>query len=595
MEQDKYEMQRWSLAGILEVGQGVEAANEAIRALEAEVGALEAWRERLNDSLRAEDFRALVLQVESFVHRAHALGAYAQLWFVEDTQNQQALALMGRVEQAASEAAQRILFIELWWRALDDATAARLIEATGDAAYYYHKQRLFKPHTLSEPQEQLIVMKDVNGVSALATIYEMMTNKFSFTLEVDGEKQSLTREALMALVRSPQASLREAAYREQFRVYGSEALVLGQIYINIIRDWRAENVGLRKFASPLAVRNLSNHIPDQVVDTLLAVCRDARGVFQRYFKLKAAWLGNPGKALKRFDLYAPVGNAPEQKVPYGDAVAMVREAFGAFSPQVQALAMRVLDEHHIDSELRPGKRGGAFCFSVAPSMTPWVLMNYTGEPRQVATLAHELGHAIHSMLAAHHSILTFHAPLPLAETASIFSEMLLTDYLLAHETDPLVRRDIMAETVDNIYATVLRQAYFVIFEREAHRLATEGTGSVDELREAYMATLREQFGDAVEVDEVFKDEWLGIPHIYHTPFYCYAYSFGLLLSLALYGQYKKEGASFAPRFLQILSSGGADAPAEILSRAGIDMADRAFWQRGFDIVEGMVTELERMG
>jgi oligoendopeptidase F len=226
-------------------------------------------------------------------------------------------------------------------------------------------------------------------------------------------------------------------------------------------------------------------------------------------------------------------------------------------------------------------------------MTPFVMCNYTGEPREVATLAHELGHAIHSMLAADHSVMTFHSALPLSETASVFSEMLLTDRLLAEEKDPLLRRDVLAEAVDDAYATVLRQAYFVIFEREAHKLITNGA-TMNDLHKVYLDNLHQQFGDSLEISNDFEIEWLVIPHIYHTPFYCYAYSFGQLLSLSLYRQYKQQGESFKPKLLKILSYGGSASPTHILEEAGINIADPDFWRGGFQVIAGMIDELERI-
>jgi oligoendopeptidase F len=230
---------------------------------------------------------------------------------------------------------------------------------------------------------------------------------------------------------------------------------------------------------------------------------------------------------------------------------------------------------------------------VRPDLTPYVLMNYTGKVRDVATLAHELGHALHSMLAEHHSILTQHSTLPLAETASVFSEMLLTERLLAEESDPLVRRDLLAAAVDDIYATVGRQAFFVLFEQAAHQAILENASS-DQLNELYMANLREQFGDSVEIGEEFQHEWVSIPHIYHTPFYCYAYSFGQLLVLALYRRYQQEGEAFKPGYLKLLAYGGSAHPEQILREAGVDIADEAFWQGGFDVISALIDELEAM-
>jgi oligoendopeptidase F len=219
-----------------------------------------------------------------------------------------------------------------------------------------------------------------------------------------------------------------------------------------------------------------------------------------------------------------------------------------------------------------------------------VLVNYNGKANDVATLAHELGHAVHALMASEHSVLTFHSSLPLAETASVFSEMLLLERLLGEETDPAVRRDILARFVDDSYATVMRQAYFVLFEREAHALIEEGR-TTDYLSKQYLSNLQEQFGDAVELSDEFRWEWVSIPHIYRTPFYCYAYSFGQLLVLALYRQFETEGQSFIPKYLRILAYGGSKSPAEILDEAGIDVGSSDFWQGGFDVIAGMIDEL----
>jgi oligoendopeptidase F len=252
---------------------------------------------------------------------------------------------------------------------------------------------------------------------------------------------------------------------------------------------------------------------------------------------------------------------------------------------------RVLDEGHLDSEVRPGKYGGAFCYGVLPGLTPWVLTSYNGKGEDISTLAHELGHAVHALMAADHSPLTFHSSLPLAETASVFSEILLLEHQLKSESDPTLKREMLARFVDGTYATVIRQAYFVLFEREAHSLIKAGATS-DTLSERYLANLNEQFGDAVEVSDEFRHEWVSIPHIYSTPFYCYAYSFGQLLVLALYKRYKEEGSAFVPKFLKILAYGGSKSPQEILAEAEIDIASPDFWRGGFEVLQGMIDELE---
>ena len=341
-------------------------------------------------------------------------------------------------------------------------------------------------------------------------------------------------------------------------------------------------------ASPIHVRNLANDVPDEAVDTLLDVCREERRLFQRYFRLKARWLGL--ERLRRYDLYAPVGDS-DREVPYDEAVHLVLDTFRGFHPRFAELAERVFAENHVDSEVRKGKRGGAMCSTVLPRLTPWVMVNYTGRLRDVATLAHELGHAIHSLLAADHSALTQQASLPLAETASVFGEILVIERLLERERDPLARRELLVKQMDDIYATVLRQSYFVRFERDAHDAIRAGR-SLEDLETLYVENLVEQFGDAVELPAEFRHEWLSIPHIYQTPFYCYAYSFGQLLVLALYRRYQREGESFKPGYLRLLAHGGAARPEEVLREVGIDMRDPAFWQGGFKVVEEMLDELE---
>jgi oligoendopeptidase F len=236
---------------------------------------------------------------------------------------------------------------------------------------------------------------------------------------------------------------------------------------------------------------------------------------------------------------------------------------------------------------------GAFCATVTPDLTPWVLLNYQGRADDVATMAHELGHGIHSLLAQEHTALTQHACLPLAETASTFGEMMLVDKLLAQESNETVRRDLLFRQMDDAFATILRQNYFSMFEQTAHGLIAEGA-QVKDLAEAYMENLKGEFGDSVEIPEEFRWEWVMIPHFYNVPFYVYAYAFGQLLVLSLYKQYQEEGDSFKPRYMRILSAGGSVAPVKLLSNAGIDVTDAEFWQGGFDVIDEMVTKLEKL-
>ncbi len=579
---------RWQLNDL--IAEPTEQSLEAMSAdLAQKVSALEAARPLLTDDIATDVFHDILRQYEVIVDLSGRLGAYAQLWFSEDTQNKAALNLRDRLDELLTDAGNRTLFFSLWLKEVPDDTADRLIAAAGEYRYFLELERQMRPHTLSETEEQIINLKDANGIDAMMGLYDMITSSWSFELTVDGDVRTLTRDQMGSYYRHPSPDVRAATYQELYRVYGDNSTLLAQIYNHRVRDWKNET-DLRRFDQPIAYRNLANDLPDVVVDTLLQVCRDNNGVFQRYFKLKAGWIGVD--KLRRYDIYAPLTHADKQ-FPYGDAVAMVLDSFSQFSPEVARMAAQVFESDHVDAEIRPGKRGGAFCYSVSPGLEPWVMLNYDGQARDVATMAHEMGHAIHGMLAADHSPLMFRSSLPLAETASVFSEMMLTDRLLKNEPDPAVRRDLLAAALDDAYATVQRQAYISIFEREAHRMIADGA-TVDELSAAYMDNLRDQFGDSVTLSDEFQWEWISIPHIFHAPFYTYAYSFGQLLVLALYRQYQHEGDAFVPKYLKLLSYGGSEAPATVLTEAGFDIASPAFWQGGYDVLSELITELEQL-
>lgn len=584
-----YSVKKWDLSELFPGFESPELES-AFDNVEEQVASFEGVRGKLNPDIDAETFLDVVRASEESTRIVNRIYAFAGLSFAGDTQDQNALSLMGRVQQFVAEMQNRTLFFNLWWKDLDDANAQRLMDASGDYRYYLEEIRHFKPHTLSEAEEKVVNLKDVTGSSALINLYDAITNRYVFKLEVDGEVKELTRAQLQPYIQGPDPDLRARAYQELYRVYGEDGPVLGQMYQTRARDWYNENITMRKFSSPIAVRNLANDIPDEAVDVLMDVTKKNAKIFQRYFKMKAKYVGM--EKLRRYDIYAPVAKS-DKAFEFNDAARMVLESFSAFEPRVGELAQRVFDQDHLDSELRKGKQGGAFCASINPENTPYVLMNYTGRARDVATLAHELGHAIHAMLASHHSTFTFHSSLPLAETASTFGEMMLTEKLLSEETDEDVRRDILFKQMDDAFATILRQIYFAMFEREAHEMIQKNA-STDELSAAYMENLKEQFGDSVELSDEFKWEWVSIPHIYHTPFYVYAYAFGQLLVFSLYQQFKAEGESFKPKYLKILSAGGSEAPEKILSDAGIDIRSAQFWQGGFDVLSRMVDELEKL-
>ena len=592
MEAPTYAQKSWNLAELLPDASEATISTR-LEQMERLVRSIEAARPRLQEKPTPELVLEVLGDYEKLTEASYPPSAYGALWFSEDTQSEAALTYKNRINRSLVEFHNRVLFFTLWWKGLDDATAGELAPRAPEHEDFRHflaDLRRSKPFMLEETSEQVVNLKDANGISAVLTIYSMLTNRLEFGIEVDAEARTLTRDELLALVYSPSAELRAAAYREMLRVFGGEAKILGQIYVSRALDWHAENVRLRGFSSPIAVRNLENDVPDQAVEVLLETCASNAGLFQRYFRWKAQQLGQ--ERLSRFDLYAPIAGA-DKSVAFADAVELVLSTFEGFEPRLAALSRRVFDDDHVDSEVRKGKKGGAYCATVLPHQTPWLLLNYNGTVRDVATLAHELGHAVHSMLAENHSVLTQHPSLPLAETASVFAERLLVDHLLASETNRNVRRELLASSLDDIYATVMRQASFVRFEERAHAAILEGKAP-EALNEIYFSLLEEQFGDAVEVPEEFSREWVSIPHIYHTPFYCYSYSFGQLLVLALYKRYRELGREFVPGYLRLLAWGGAARPAQILGEVGVDITDARFWQGGFDVVEGMVEELEAL-
>ena len=461
--------EHWDLSHL---AQGpVEHFETLIGEIESKVARFESARGQFSSTMPTSILHPLLTLSEDIVAASSRISAYAYLWFSENTKNLAARSFKTKVEERLTLLQNRLVFFDLWWQSVDEDNARRLMAGAGTLRYHLETIRRFKPHTLSEPEEKIINIKNVTGRSAVQSLYDVVTNSFTYTLTVNGKRKTMTREELASYLRHVQGRLREAAYRELYRVYADQHDLLGEIYKTLVTDWKAENLQVRRFASPIATRNLGNDIPDNAVASLLKVCQKNAEVFQHYFRIKARLCKIT--PMSRYHIYAP--HRTEQKsYRYQDAVKMVLDAYRGFSPQLAELADRVVQERHIDARTRPGKIGGAYCYSVTPGMTPYVLLNFTGEARDIATMAHELGHAVHGMLAARHSIFTFHSTLPLAETASVFGERILSDALMNQERDKRVRQGLLLNQLDDIYATVLRQAYFVQFENHAHEMIAQG-------------------------------------------------------------------------------------------------------------------------
>ncbi|MFL6478729.1 MAG: M3 family oligoendopeptidase [Nitrososphaera sp.] len=591
---------RWDITDLVKDPSSGEFS-QFLGSIEEQVMQFEESRKILRPDISHEEFERLILMLESISEKVSIASSYAYLRYYADTSSNEASALVIKMEKLASEVSNRILFFDLWFKKeIDHDNANRLINAIS-VMYREHlrHKRLVAKYSLSEQEEKIINTLEVTGSRALIKIYDKMTSGFEFTAKLrHGRKTIMKRfdnkEKLMSLVRSPDSTRREAAYKSLLQVYKRNSGVLGEIYQNIIMQWRDEAILMRGYRSPISVRNIANNLDDITVEALLATCRKNVSIFHEYFVEKSKMLGM--KKLHRYHLYAPISKkaSDSKKFTYGNAVETVLNSFENFDPQFRSLAERVFAEQHVDSEIRKAKRGGAFCYSVTPNLTPYILLNFDGLSRDVSTLAHEFGHAIHSLLASEIPLMVFHAPLPLAETASVFAEMLLNEKL-AEQMSKKEQRILLAEQIDNLYATIIRQAYFTLFEIDAHKAIGEKNATIDEVAKIYIDNLREQFGSSVTISSDFEWEWVYIPHFYHTPFYTYAYSFGNLLVLSLYRQYKLKGKeSFVPKYFKILSAGGSRKPEELLIEAGIDISREEFWQQGFDYVQEMIQQMKSL-
>ena len=582
---------KWNLSDLVK-NPSKQVFDKKIREIEKKSTQFEKQKKILNSSISESKFLKMLHQIEEITEKSSHIGGYASLKYSEDTQSDEATALLTKISQFGSRIENQILFFDLWWKKqVDDKNAKRLMKNAGELSDYLRYKRLMSKYSLTEPEERIINTLDVTGVSALVKLYDKITNGFTYTLKVNGKKKTMGREELTTFVRNKSAKIREAAYKELLSKFQKNKGVVGEIYQNIVLNWKNEGIGMRNFSSPISIQNVGNDIDDNTVESLLHVCKKNAPVFQKYFSKKANMVGM--KKLRRYDLYAPTKNTIKEKnYSYDNAVKLVLNSLAKFSPKISEFASRVFNENHVDHSIRHGKRDGAFCSTPLPYITPFVLINYTGKSRDVFTLAHEIGHAVHSIAASDKSILVSDASLPLAETASTYSELLLYDNISNSISDE-EKKSMLTEKIDDFYATICRQSFFTIFEMDAHEQIANST-TIDDLSNTYLRNLKTQFGNSVNISDDFAIEWSYIPHFYHSPFYCYAYSFGNLLSLSLFQAYKKEGESFASTYIDILTAGGSKKPELLLKEHGFDISKTQFWQNGFDYIKNQVNTLSKL-
>tara|TARA_B100000029_G_scaffold23359_1_gene23180 strand:+ start:1236 stop:3005 length:1770 start_codon:yes stop_codon:yes gene_type:complete len=587
----KFESGKWDLSDLMK-NPTKQMFDKKIKEIEKSAGQFERQKNQLKASITESKFLKLLHQIEDITEKSSHIGGYASLKYSEDTQSDEATTLLTKISQFGSKIENQILFFDLWWKKqVDEKNAKRLMKNAGDLSDYLRYKRLMSKYSLTEPEEKIINTLDVTGVSALVKLYDKITNAFTYTIKINDKKKTMGREELTTYVRSKNAKIRETAYKALLTKYQKNKGVVGEIYQNIVLNWKNEGIGMRNFSSPISIQNIGNDIDDKTVDSLLHVCKKNAPVFQKYFSKKADMVGM--KKLRRYDLYAPTkSRIKEKNYSYDNAVKLVLDSLHKFSPKISDFASHVFNENHVDHSIRPGKRDGAFCSTPLPYITPFVLINYTGKSRDVFTLAHEIGHAVHSIAASDKSILVSDASLPLAETASTYSELLLYDNISEIINDG-EKKSMLAEKIDDFYATICRQSFFTIFEMDAHeQIANSAT--VDEISNTYLNNLKTQFGNSIKISDDFGIEWSYIPHFYHSPFYCYSYSFGNLLSVSLFQTYKKEGKSFVPTYIDILAAGGSKKPELLLKEHGFDISKTKFWQDGFDYIKNQVNILSKL-
>jgi oligoendopeptidase F len=518
------------------------------------------------------------------------VGSYAGLLYAADTANPDYQNLEQHVEQRSTEIRNLLLFFEIQWLKTEDPITHRLVGDTTLQTYSHYLQSLrrFRPHTLTEPEEKIINEKDNTGRNAFGRLFSEMTSSLIFSLEKDGKKEDLNLSQLLSLLHEPDRMLRQRAMDLLFNGLSERGQVLTFIYDALIQDHQTMD-RLRRYPNPMMQRHLFNEIDPGAVDTMMQVAESNYGLGRDYFKLKARLLGLSGLALH--DQYAPVGKEVKP-FPYQQAQQVILAAFESFTPAFREIASEFFAKHWIDAEVRKGKRGGAFCASPSPLLHPYILCNYTDNLRDVMTVAHELGHGLHGCLSRKQSYFNYDTPLTTAETASVFGEMLVFDYLVEHQADPQVQIALLAGKLEDIFATVFRQNVLTRFEEAAFAARKERRLTPEILGTLWMEAHGKYYGDAVEMPEGYRWGWSYIPHFIHSRFYCYSYVFGQLLILALYRMYREAGESFVPKYIALLEAGGSDSPAALLNPLGVNIHDPNFWQKGFEEIRGLVKRLD---
>lgn len=546
------------------------------------------YRGRL-ERIDAAGLAGLVARYEACLERAGRAGTYAHLAWSTDTGDARRGALLQKLTERSARLHQTLLFFELEWAGLADEQADALLadERLSRYRHFLRVTRRTRPHLLTEPEERVLSEKSVTGRRAWVRYFDEVHGAATFQL--DGAE--IQREELLDKLHQADRPLRQRAAAALSE--GLRALLPTSTFVfNTLLADKAADDRMRSYPAWISDRNLDNQVDDAVVDALVAAVVGRYDIVERYYRLKRRLLAVD--ELFDYDRYAPLA-AESRRYHWDEAVDTVLSAYRRFSGRLGEQAERFFANAWIDAPIRPRKRGGAFCHSCVPSVHPYLLLNYQGRPRDVMTLAHELGHGVHGLLAAPRGYLQFHTPLTSAETASVFGEMLVFRDLIDRDGDRRERLAMLVRRIEDTFATVFRQTAMNRFEQAIHEARrSDGELTQERFAELWLSTQRAMFGDSVTLSEDYGTWWSYIPHFVHTPGYVYAYSFGELLVLALYARYQETGPSFTDSYVEMLAAGGSDWPHRIMQPLGVDLTDPGFWDRGLVMVEQMVEEAEAL-
>jgi oligoendopeptidase F len=583
----------WNLADLYP-GPKSEAVQADLRKAAAEATAIqERYRGKLMDL--AQDGALLaeaIAAYEALSDTLGKLGSYAGLLYAGDTSNPEYAKFYGDIQEKITAITTDLVFFELETNQIEDAALERALKVPALARYkpWLDDLRKEKPYQLEEKLERLFHEKSITSRSSWNRLFnETMT---ALRFDVEGEKEPLAIEPTLNFMMHPDGQKRQAAAAALAKVF-KENIRLFTLITNTLSKDKEISDRWRGFKDVADSRHLANRVEREVVEALVDAARAAYpATSHRYYAMKARWLGK--KKLAYWDRNAPLPDRPERVIPWAEAETMVLDAYGAFAPRMASIAKRFFDGSWIDAPVREGKSPGAFSHPTVPSAHPYILMNYQGKSRDVMTLAHELGHGVHQVLAAPLGPLLAPTPLTLAETASVFGEMLTFKALLASSKDPKEKKALLARKVEDMINTVVRQIAFYSFERRVHEERRAGELTSERLGEIWVQVQGESLGPAIELTEGYESYWSYVPHFIHSPFYVYAYAFGDCLVNSLYGLYQEAHPGFVAKYFAMLEAGGSKHHSELLKPFGLDASQRAFWQKGLKVIEGMIDELERM-